>query len=64
MASIQTLTKEVERLEKENVVLKTKIEFLINQAKYISHAITLMQKADNHFRNVILEDMENHLRVE
>jgi len=62
MASIQSLTKEVERLEKENNILKITIDNYIQQVKYIRIAIGLMQTANSHFKNVILDDLSKHIK--
>ena len=62
MASIATLTKEIERLEKENQLLKIRLENHLLQVKYINSAIRLMSMADNHFKHVMIEDMEKHIK--
>lgn len=62
MASVQTLSKEIERLEKENTELKIRTERFIQQVQYVLNAISIMQHSDNHFKNVILEDMEKHIK--
>ena len=62
MASIATLTKEIERLEKENQMLKIRLENHLLQVKFIKSAIALLKMADDHFKYVVAVDMEKHIK--